>query len=120
MRKLFLRALFILPLLVGSLFLFGQSQAEMNEEADASYRKADAALNASYKKLTAKLDAEGVKKLREAQRAWIAFRDAEAEAVSDDYRGGSMRPMIHSGILERLTRERTVQLDDRRKELESH
>jgi hypothetical protein len=37
----------------------------------------DAALNASYQALLAKLDPPGQQRLREAQRAWLSFRDKE-------------------------------------------
>ena len=54
---------------------------------------ADAALNKIYKQLAAKLDGKEKTALRDAQRAWIAFRDKECEyrTIGDD--GGSIRPM---------------------------
>ena len=72
-----------------------QSQAEMNRQAAKDFHKADAELNSAYAALMAKLpDAEGKEKLKESQRAWIAFRDAEAAFVAEQARGGSMAPTI--------------------------
>ena len=88
-----------------------QSQNEMNQQAAAGYEKADAELNRVYKKLMAGLDKEAQAKLKAAQRAWIAFRDAQAEFDADDEaRGGSMYPLIYYTALERFTRERIKQL----------
>jgi uncharacterized protein YecT (DUF1311 family) len=59
-----------------------QTQADMTQGACAQYKKADQALNNTYAKILkyyAK-DAQFVTKLKQAQRAWIAFRDAHLEA----------------------------------------
>src|SRR5215813_2126421 len=57
-----------------------QTQLEMNECQGKEYRKADAELNAVYKQLMSKLDDEGEKAaLKNAQLAWIKFRDANCD-----------------------------------------
>jgi len=72
-----------------------QSQAEMNHQAVKDFKKADAELNSAYAALMTKLpDADSKRKLKESQRAWIAFRDAEAAFVAEQARGGSMTPTI--------------------------
>ena len=91
---------------------FAQSQSEMNQDAARDAAKADVELNKAYKKLLGSLDDEGMKLLKEAQRAWIAFRDAEAKRSADEARGGSMAPMLYSGALTRLTKERIQHLQD--------
>jgi uncharacterized protein YecT (DUF1311 family) len=50
--------------------------------------------------------------LDSAQRAWIAFRDAQCSYVAKSYEGGSMQPMQQGACLEALTRARTKQLRD--------
>jgi uncharacterized protein YecT (DUF1311 family) len=50
----------------------------------------DARLNARYKKLMATLSPAAAKGLKEAQRAWMAYRDAFCKAVMLTYEGGSM------------------------------
>ena len=63
----------------------------MNVDAHNEYLKADAALNDEYKKLLAARsdDADSKKKLVEAERLWVKFRDAECESEADDHRGGT-------------------------------
>ena len=49
--------------------------------------------------------------LRQAQRAWLTFRDAQCTYEGyGEARGGSMEPMVYSGCRARLTRERIAQL----------
>lgn len=50
----------------------------------------DARLNARYKKLMATLSPKATKELKEAQRAWMAYRDAYCKAVFSSFDGGSM------------------------------
>ncbi|WP_193213844.1 lysozyme inhibitor LprI family protein [Luteolibacter marinus] len=90
-----------------------QSQAEMNAEAAAAFEKADKELNQVYVKVMRELDDESKQRLKVAQRAWVAFRDAEATFRADaEARGGSMWPMIHEGIRGRLTAQRVKSLKE--------
>ena len=104
-------------LIVGALLFtassFAQTQMELNQQADEAYKKSDALLNGAYEKLQAALDDEGKKKLATAQKAWIAFRDAEAESQADEYRGGSIQPMIRLDCERHLTEQRTTELEAR-------
>lgn len=107
--SLALRAL--VCLLAGMSFsVFGQNQPELNQMAAKDAGKADAELNRVYKKVLASLDDEGARLLREAQRAWIAYRDAEAKRAADEARGGSMAPMLYSGAIAELTQDRIKRL----------
>ena len=101
-----------------------RNQAEMNACAAIDFENADAELNAVWREAIdsaraadAELNREfdqrptTEEKLREAQRAWIVFRDAHCTVEGyDEARGGSMEPMIYDGCRARLTRERTSQL----------
>lgn len=88
------------------------SQAGLNQCAGDAYKKADAALNATYKQVMARLkDSEdSAKSLVAAQRAWIAYRDAECDFISSGVEGGSTRPMIVAQCLEQLTTQRADDL----------
>ena len=88
------------------------SQAGLNQCAGDAYKKADAALNATYKQVMARLkDSEATaKSLVAAQRAWIAYRDAECDFMSSGVEGGSARPMIVAQCLEQLTTQRADDL----------
>jgi uncharacterized protein YecT (DUF1311 family) len=97
---------------VGSTLL-AQSQSEMNAQAARDAAKADRELNKVYKEVLASLDDEGAKLLKASQRAWIAFRDAEAAFAADEARGGSMAPLLYSGTVGRLIEQRTRMLKER-------
>jgi uncharacterized protein YecT (DUF1311 family) len=102
------------------------TQFELNACASDEYAAADAELNAAWRELLAALDGQptAIARLREAQRAWIAFRDAEVAArfpVEDgeDPRTmyGSMYPMALNATLTTLTRARTAELRARLEEI---
>jgi len=94
-----------------------QSQHEMNAAAAKEFQAADRALNKEYNRLTGLLDAEARMKLKEAQRAWIQFRDAEAAFAADqEARGGSMAPLVYESRRAELTKARTKELQRTSKE----
>jgi len=89
----------------------------MNAQARTEFEQADAELNKTYEALLTKLpDAESKQKLKESQRAWLAFRDAEAAFVADHARGGSMAPTIRYETMTELTQQRIKQLNTRLKD----
>ncbi len=93
------------------------AQQEMNYCAHKGFEAADARLNSAYKTVRAKLkewDADlpetlkgGADALRDAQRAWITYRDKACEAEGFLFRGGTMEPFIVSSCKTRLTERRT-------------
>ena len=87
-----------------------QTQVEMNECQGREYKKADAALNAVYRQLMAKIDEGERTALKAAQQAWIKFRDGECEFESYQNKGGTIYPLVYSGCLTVLTQERSKQL----------
>ena len=54
--------------------------------------------------------AKRVEHLRSAQRAWIAFRDAECALEYAQWGSGSMRTIAGTDCLMRMTAERTIKL----------
>jgi uncharacterized protein YecT (DUF1311 family) len=89
-----------------------QTQSEMTQCAAADYKAADVALNQVYQKLVAKLDTDEKAQLKEVQTAWIKYRDTNCAFVADQYKGGTMRPMIYAGCLADVTTKRTSELRD--------
>jgi uncharacterized protein YecT (DUF1311 family) len=89
-----------------------QTQTQMNICAGESAKAADAALNATYAQIKARLkdDASKIQQLTKAQRAWIAFRDAECGFAGSAVEGGSMQPMIVAACHEKMTTNRTRDL----------
>lgn len=69
-------------------------------------------LNSQYQNLMKSLDEAGQAKLRNSQKAWIAWRDAEKEALSAIYgkQEGTMWIPLHNYAVMNLTRERALRL----------
>lgn len=96
------------------------NQMEMNFCAAQQYGYADEDLNLAYQLAitqaremdqyisAGEVPAEDM--LRQAQRAWITFRDLACDLESTLARGGSMQPLIYYSCLERETRMRTESL----------
>jgi uncharacterized protein YecT (DUF1311 family) len=95
-----------------------QSQAEMNMCWGKEYKAADARLNEAYRQFMAKLNDEEKAQLKKAQLAWITYRDANCDFVADEYKGGTMRPMIAAICLAETTNNRTTELKAQMKERE--
>ena len=95
-----------------------QSQAEMNICWGKEYKAADAQLNVAYREFLSKLNPEETAQLKTAQLAWLKYRDANCEFVADQYKGGSIRPMIAAICLADVTNARTSELKAQMKERE--
>lgn len=113
MRKALLLAL--LPTLFYSLAVTAQTQLEMNEQACSQYKLADAELNHVYQQILRayKTDANFIKQLKNAQRAWLIYRDAQLTAIYPDTSPGaygSANPMCRCHELRWLTEARTKEL----------
>lgn len=88
-----------------------ETTAGMIEAADTGLRAEDAQLNKVYRKLMALIaNAPQKEQLKAAQRAWVKFRDGNAEFEASFYEGGSIQPQIRIGCLRRMTVARTAEL----------
>lgn len=95
-------------------------QSELNQCAYQDWEAADAQLNTVYKQAMALLkdwDANlpkdeqgGAEALKEAQRAWITFRDMACAAEGYAMKGGSAEPLLIYGCMRQLTEERVSHL----------
>jgi uncharacterized protein YecT (DUF1311 family) len=105
--------------------------AEMAACAYDDYDAEDAKLNKVYAKYLKKMqnmdadmgNSEGdtaVGRLKTAQRAWIAFRDAECPLESVDNMGGSIERILGPSCMAALTKERTAQLQSQLKAMEAN
>lgn len=91
----------------------GQTQLEMNDCAQAEYIRADAQLNAVWDQAKSAMDGLGHGDvLLDAQRKWLAFRDAACAAEVSPYEGGSIQPLIAYTCLTRLTLARSQDLEN--------
>ena len=91
--------------ILAALALAGLEIAAAHAAGNAEAGNADAALNATYKTALSQLDASNQARLREAQRAWIAFRDKEC-----DFRVQGGDGPARADCIAELTRQRTEAL----------
>ncbi len=104
------------------------SQRQMNDCAAFEYKQADAHLIKVYSRAMqymaddlaraqkqgdrsqTKYEQAAIARLKEAERAWLRYRDIQCKAAGQQYDGGSMAPMIYSQCLATLTEHRTADL----------
>jgi uncharacterized protein YecT (DUF1311 family) len=114
--------------LVGCLFLSGNSLAQHMNAADAPCRDtdsnaeltqcfitashaADKQLNEAYARVRKVLTIDEQGQLQEAQRPWLKFRDANCTAERSLYGRGSAAAMVYAACIEADTRQRTSELN---------
>ncbi len=100
---------------------FVETQQDMNLCAQQDWQTADDGLNAAYALamiLMTKIDADlpvdeqgAVLNLRNAQRSWIAYRDAACAAEAYMMQGGSAQPLLFYGCMARVTLARATDLE---------
>jgi|UniRef100_UPI003BABFBEE uncharacterized protein YecT (DUF1311 family) len=98
-----------------------QVQMEMTYCAEQDWQEADKALNEAYgeamatmRRIDADLPADqtgAADMLRDAQRAWIAYRDKACAAYGYLAHGGTMEPMLIYQCNADLTAQRTEELE---------
>lgn len=94
-----------------------KTQADLNDCANQEAKRADAALNSVYSKLLSKAaeKPEAIAKIKAAEKAWIAYRDAYIDAMypAKDKQAeyGSMYPMEADLLFARLTRQQVASLN---------
>ena len=90
-----------------------ETQIDLNECSYVAWEEADVELNEAYAAAMGVVEPYGEpaqEAFRDAQRAWIAFRDADCAAEAALWEGGSAEPMILYGCLETVTLQRTDDL----------
>ena len=105
-----------------------KSQMELNQCAGKQYHKADARLNAVYRKVLEfmekdlsdaqngkdpeqiKYNQDAIAKLRATEKAWIQYRDLHCDAARHQNEGGSMAPMVWAFCMEQTTTDRIEEL----------
>jgi uncharacterized protein YecT (DUF1311 family) len=117
------RALVIVPLLLCATGVVAEEkidckhttvQPDLNECAFDDFQKADAILKKVYAGAMQRLERGDADRLRDAQREWVKFRDAEclyrAGGPESLGIGASMGPMVEYDCEEELTKQRIEQL----------
>lgn len=91
--------------------LSAQTQGEMNRDAATGLQAADEELNSVYEKVLREYadDEAFIANLKEAQRCWVVFRNAQLKMKYPDQEPGdygSIRPMCEAIYLTELTQDR--------------
>lgn len=96
------------------------AQQDLNQCAYQEWEAADAELNDVYGQAMSLLktwdtdlpddEKGGAQALKDAQRAWITFRDKACEAEGFAMKGGSAEPLLVYGCMRQLTEERVGHL----------
>ena len=95
--------------------VIAQTQGDLDRQACNEYKKADAELNKVYQQVLTEYRADTlfVSKMKNAQRAWVAYRDAHLESLfpaADPREYGSVYPMCRCTALTQITKKRTAEL----------
>jgi uncharacterized protein YecT (DUF1311 family) len=93
-----------------------QTQGEMNQDAAGEFKAADKELNAIYQQILEDYADDDVflANLKEAQRCWIDFRDAQLKMKYPDREPGyygSIQPVCEMTYLTELTQDRIKTLN---------
>ena len=84
-----------------------QSQIQVNADAQADFNRANGALTVVFNHVAQKLPFLTRKKLEAAEKAWAAYRDAQASfSASIEAEGGSLYPTAFNDARTDLTRQR--------------
>lgn len=103
-------------LVIAPRIVSAQTQAEMNQQSRGDFKAADAQMGEIYEKIIQKFSTGPeanpvfVEKLCQAQRAWLAFRDAHVASIYPDAGSFTAGPMCVDLVRAQLTRSRIVQL----------
>ncbi len=90
----------------------GQSTMGMIECIGDELKVQDARLNAAYRKAMSGLTSGEKQRLQSAQRAWIAFRDADCAALDDPEQWGTISRINANQCMLDRTVARTIELQD--------
>ena len=87
-----------------------QTTAAMRTCENIRYEKANEHMLVAYQNLLKKLKDPEKLKLRQAQTAWLKYRDAEGDSEATAAEGGTLAPLIRTSVMADLTELRTRQL----------
>jgi uncharacterized protein YecT (DUF1311 family) len=113
-KIIMLKIIYAMIFCMAAMACTAQSQATMSQDAGAAYQKADKELNDVYQRILKeyKEDTVFINNLKNAQRLWVQFRDAEVAMKYPDTKNyRSAAPMCINLYLTALTKERTEKLN---------
>ncbi|SRR5712692_7537124 len=89
-----------------------KSTLQINECFAKELKKAEAEVNKIYQLTVKKLQPDDAALLRRAQRAWLAYRDAQCEAEHALWGGGTGGPAALMSCKVELTRQRVAEIQN--------
>lgn len=108
---------FALPVFAANCMDTAVTQADINQCAGSKQQKADAELNQLYQQalVLAKKDPVATDKIRQAERAWLKYRDAQVAMhypprAQGEY--GSVQSLCEATLLQKLTENRIKELKE--------
>jgi|JRHI01.1.fsa_nt_gi uncharacterized protein YecT (DUF1311 family) len=87
-----------------------ETTQSMVECVDGETQIWDELLNADYQRLLGSLEGKAAESVRQAERAWIAARDADCKVPYDIYEGGTMARLDGANCVLDHTATRVLQL----------
>jgi uncharacterized protein YecT (DUF1311 family) len=91
---------------------FSQTQFELNKEAATDLKKAEDAMNRIYRQVMNKEWTPAEKDLIvKSQEKWIAYKEAHCKSISDQYKEGTIYPLIFYSCERTLTEQRKKNLE---------
>jgi uncharacterized protein YecT (DUF1311 family) len=93
------------------------TQGEMNEQAFQAFNRANRRLSSLISEFEQYLDSSRKIELQAVQNAWDSFRTKHAEFCADQYRGGSIAPLIYASAAEDVTITRIMEIDSQLREM---
>lgn len=88
----------------------GESTVEMRKFEDDVYKKWDIALNEIYNYLKENLPKDQFNKLQKEEVQWIKDKEANAKKFANQYKGGSIEPVMYLSALGNETKKRCYEL----------
>lgn len=86
------------------------TQMDMNECAAIDFKNADLQLNKLYKELFSKLESGKQQSLKLVQQNWIKYKESQCKYEADEFKGGSIAPLILFSCQSRITNQRNADL----------
>ena len=89
-----------------------ETQEELNFCAKRNYMRADSELNAVQQQLFKRLTSKQKENLKDAQKKWLAYRDAHCKFWAADYEGKPMYDTIFYDCMQEVTSSRMEELQE--------
>lgn len=89
----------------------GQTTVGMVECSNAEASRLDKVLTENYREIMSITTPAHSKALRDAQRIWLKFRDAEVKASAALYEGGSLASVIAGSTYISVTKQRLIEIN---------